>query len=137
MSIYRLRIVVWSAALLFSGLFWYGAWRGVEYLAGSASVIVYDRGGRLGDYLDAMHEPQRIWGYCASGCTALLGADDVCVTPKARLVFHQASTELGTLLLFAQYPTLVQGWIKARGGLTVTLLEMSGAEAIRLGVRRC
>lgn len=58
---------------------------------------MYDPGGNLDDYLiefnrrTAQGEATEIRGYCASGCTAYLGLQKVCVAPDAVLGFHGAS----------------------------------------------
>ena len=107
-------------------------------------IVIYDTGGTVGEYLARAHEiGVQILGYCASACTAYLGAPDVCVSPDATLIFHEARNHdgsrnlLGTLMLQAQYPRGVMAWVREHGGLTARLLMMTGREAIALGVRVC
>ena len=107
-------------------------------------IVTYDTGGTVGEYLARAHEAGvHIRGYCASACTAYLGAPGVCVGPDATLVFHEAHNPdgsrnlLGTMLLEQQYPRRVTAWVREHGGLTARLLAMTGCEAIALGVRVC
>ena len=107
-------------------------------------IVTYDTGGTVGEYLARAHEAGvHIRGYCASACTAYLGAPGVCVGPDATLVFHEAHNPdgsrnlLGTMLLEQQYPRRVMAWVREHGGLTARLLMMTGREAIALGVRVC
>ncbi len=106
----------------------------------AAMVISNDHGGRIGDYiakythLSYLGEKVVIDGTCASACTIVLAAvshDNICVTHRARLGFHQAfdygqaksgaHTRVANLkassILLALYPAYVQDWIKKRGGL--------------------
>ena len=78
-------------------------------------------------------------GLCASACTLVLSAvppDKICVTPRARLGFHAAydfgsngrtiTNPEATMMLYSMYPTPVQRWISARGGLTPQMLFLRG-----------
>ncbi len=107
-------------------------------------IITYDTGGTVGEYLARAHEfGVQILGYCASACTAYLGGPDVCVSPDATLIFHEARNHdgtpnmLGTMLLAEQYPHRIAAWVREHGGLTARLLTMTGREAIALGVMAC
>ena len=107
-------------------------------------IITYDTGGPVGEYLARAHEyGVQIMGFCASACTAYLGAPGVCVGPDATMVFHEAHNPdgsrnlLGTIMLQAQYPRGVMAWVREHGGLSARLLTMTGREAIALGVRAC
>lgn len=57
-------------------------------------VIRHNDGGMIADmerridYLDFSDTPVRIEGWCASACTMLLGAEDVCISPGATFAFH-------------------------------------------------
>ena len=107
-------------------------------------IVTYDTGGTVGEYLARAHEfGVQILGFCASACTAYLGAPGVCVGPDATLVFHEARNAdgsrnlLGTLMLEQQYPHRVLAWVREHGDLSARLLTMTGREAIALGVRAC
>lgn len=54
--------------------------------------IYEDDGGLVGLYAYAVKspEPVRIFGICQSSCTMLLAAQDVCVSPASRFMFHAA-----------------------------------------------
>jgi hypothetical protein len=119
---------------------------GVE--ASHAAVrIADDRGGMIGNYLDKFRrlrssgETVVIDGLCASACTLILSAvphDKICVTARATLGFH-AAYDLGvhrrivsnpdaTMMLYSTYPTPVQHWIAARGGLTPRIIFLRGKQ---------
>jgi hypothetical protein len=114
-------------------------------LPANAMRIHEDGGGRIGSYLAryqalrASGERVEIDGTCASACTMLLGIiprSRICVTPRARLVFHaawdaagdQAVGADGTRILWANYPESVRGWITRHGGLHSQLITLSGPE---------
>ena len=111
----------------------------------------FDSGGKVGDYLDIVdkadrnNEEIRIEGGCASACTMKLGAKKVCIYPDATLYFHQASdpntgahSDLGTLILYSEYPPNVKKWVDKHHALdTISLTPMSGKEAISLGIKEC
>jgi hypothetical protein len=113
--------------------------------AAAAIRISDDDGGQIGAYLAkyralrASGERVEIDGTCASACTMLLGLiprDHICVTPRARLVFHsawdaagdQAVAADGNRILWASYPESVRQWIKQRGGLRTGLITLDGRE---------
>jgi hypothetical protein len=106
-----------------------------------------DRGGRIGTYVDKYQglkssgETVVIDGLCASACTIVLGAvahDKICVTSHATLGFHAAwdygddgravPNREATRMLYAMYPSQVQRWIRARGGLTPHMIFLRGKE---------
>jgi hypothetical protein len=91
-------------------------------------------------------EPLIIDGRCASACTTLLVFPNVCVTPRAKLGFHQAyyfagikiGSSWGTQFMMDRYPPRVRAWIKRKGGLPLYgMLWMSASEARKLGIRAC
>lgn len=113
----------------------------------AAVRIADDRGGKIGNYLEKFHrlrssgESVVIDGLCASACTLVLGAvshDKICVTPRARLGFHAAydfgvngrtiTNPDATEMLYSTYPTPVQRWIDARGGLTPRIMFLHGRQ---------
>jgi ATP-dependent protease ClpP protease subunit len=113
----------------------------------AAILIMDDPGGRIGTYLTRYEgvrssgERVIIDGYCASACTLVLGAiphDRICVTPRARLMFHAAYdfgndgrkiTNAGaTQSLYAKYPSAIQHWIDQQGGLTPRAILLSGRD---------
>jgi hypothetical protein len=130
--------------------------------AAAAAVITYDRGGRIGDYIDKYREMRDagesvvIDGVCVSACTIVLGAlprERICVTARARLGFHQAWSEgqakggaviavankEATALLMALYPEPVRRWIAHHGGLPPPagrLLWLKGNDLARM-YKRC
>jgi hypothetical protein len=78
-------------------------------------------------------------GLCLSACTIVLGSvphDKICVTSRATLGFHAAynfgksnraiTDPEATLRLYSMYPTPVQQWIAARGGLTRHMIYLRG-----------
>ena len=109
--------------------------------------IADDRGGRIGTYvtkfqhLRSSGESVVIDGLCASACTIVLGAvphDRICVTPRATLGFHAAydfadggrtvTDPEATMLLYSMYPSSVQRWIAARGGLRPQMIFLRGRQ---------
>jgi hypothetical protein len=112
--------------------------------AAAAMTIADDGGGQIGAYLAkfralrASGERVEIDGTCASACTMLLGfipRDRVCVTPRAKLVFHSAwdaggdkgVAADGNRILWASYPERVRQWIERNGGLHANLITLDGA----------
>jgi hypothetical protein len=115
----------------------------------SAHVIHEDLGGPIDAYQDILkhtletHEPVAIDGECTSACTIIalgLPREQVCVTPNAKLGFHNAyiahededgnvtpnardatgfpvRTDEGTKALIANYPHDIMAWIAMNGGL--------------------
>lgn len=101
--------------------------------------IARDFGGQVDQYkaryamLRDKGERVVIDGVCNSACTLVLGMvprNQVCVTPKASLGFHQAyidprwtfgikvMSDAGTADLMRYYPQAVKDWIRRQGGLT-------------------
>lgn len=117
-------------------------------VSGSDTVrIADDRGGQISEYLRIAHEWKRankrviIDGNCESACTVILGVlprGRICVTARARLGFHAAWRPgffgqpvvnwEASQVLFDLYPRDMQDWIGRKGGLSVTLTYLEGAE---------
>jgi len=119
------------AAFLFAGM-----------LPASAETIevVYDNGGRLGDYTArwAMYRREgahvRVAGPCYSECTMLLGQiprQRICVTPEASFGFHLADLPATTAALWKAYPTDIKAWISEHGGLTEEFLLLQAPDVQR------
>jgi hypothetical protein len=115
--------------------------------ASAAMVISEDRGGQIGQYLQAFAavrssgESVVIDGNCFSACTLVLGLvprEKICATPRARLGFHAAwmpdeqgrpvTSPMGTQALWTIYPNKVRSWISKNGGLSRKMLFMQGAD---------
>ena len=124
-----------AAALLLAGV-------GASH---AAVLIADDRGGQIGSYITKFQRLRSsgqsviIDGLCASACTIVLGAvphDKICVTSRAALGFHAAydfgingrtfTNREATMMLYSMYPTPVQRWIAARGGLTPQMILLRG-----------
>ena len=115
--------------------------------ASAAMVISEDRGGQIGQYLQAFAavrssgESVVIDGNCFSACTLVLGLvprERICATSRARLGFHAAwmpdeqgrpvTSPMGTQALWTIYPNKVRSWINKNGGLSRKMLFMQGAD---------
>ena len=95
-----------------------------------AIVIQDDRGGSLGQYLDAAVRAQKLHAYvkldgdCLSACTLIplmQPRDHVCITLQARLGFHKPSEVMGISfddVLLNHYPPIIRNWLEHDGGLT-------------------
>jgi hypothetical protein len=112
----------------------------------AAVRIADDRGGRIGNYVTKFQRLRSsgqsviIDGLCASACTLVLGAvprNKICVTSRAMLGFHAAydfgingpiANPEATMMLYSMYPTPVQHWIAARGGLTPQMIYLRGKQ---------
>ena len=73
----------------------------------------------------------RIVGSCQSACTVLLAhipRENICVTPNASLGFHLAKLQWATDTLWSAYPSDIQGWITARGGLQKDFIWLKSPE---------
>jgi hypothetical protein len=128
----------------------------VLFLAGMGSShavvkIANDPGGQIGRYVDKYQglrssgETVIIDGLCASACTIVLGTiphDRICVTSQAALGFHAAfdfgaqgraiTNRESTKMLYSMYPSQVQRWISARGGLTSRMIYLRGSELMSM-----
>lgn len=124
--------------------------------AASAAVLISDdRGGKIGDYLNAyasVRDSGRrviINGPCYSACTLILGVvprERICATSSAQLGFHaaakkdllgrQVSSPEGTQLVWDAYPGDVRHWITHHGGLSAEMVFLKGRELESM-VRSC
>jgi hypothetical protein len=123
-------------------------------LAAQATVVIRDdRGGALGDYLARFAAVRDsgdrvvIDGRCYSACTiviALVPAERICVTSRARLGFHAARAqterlavnEPATEVMMSLYPPPIKDWLARRGGLSANLLVLAGP-SLRAIYRPC
>src|SRR5512140_3987116 len=119
------------------GLFYGAAIAALTVTSASAAMrIAEDRGGQIGQYLQAFASVRSsgenvvIDGNCLSACTLVLGLipkSRVCATSRARFGFHAAwmpdedgrpvTSRMGTQALWEVYPPSVRRWINAHGGL--------------------
>lgn len=143
----------WIAPACFLSLF---IWVCMARIAFGDITVRNDKGGSLQERLNQIatlretNEPVRITGYCASACTMYLGLPNACVTRSARLAFHGPQTQFYGVGLTAtdfeqwsrviadQYPPRVRAaYLRDWRYTTVGTIEISGTEAIRMGVREC
>jgi hypothetical protein len=119
---------------------------GANYTPRPHSERVFDGGGNVSDYYGRARYsigPTVIAGVCASACTMKLGSRNACVEPDATLLFHQASyngyrSELATRVMLYAYPSRIRRWVLRTGALdSSSLTELSGRQAIAMGVRAC
>jgi hypothetical protein len=130
------------------GLFYGAAIAALTVTSASAAMrIAEDRGGQIGQYLQAFAsvrssgESVVIDGNCLSACTLVLGLvprERICATERARLGFHAAwmpdrdgrpvTSPLGTQALWSIYPATVRRWINQHGGLSRKMIFMQGHE---------
>ena len=130
------------------GLFYGAAIAALTVTSASAAMrIAEDRGGQIGQYLQAFAsvrssgESVVIDGNCLSACTLVLGLVPrarICATERARLGFHAAwmpdrdgrpvTSPLGTQALWSIYPASVRRWINQHGGLSRKMIFMQGQE---------
>ena len=109
----------------------------------------FDGGGNVFAYYshaqEAHFSPDRtvIAGVCASACTIKLGIRNVCVTPDATLLFHQATyngirSELGTRMMLSSYPSCIRRWVLRTRALDSSFpTALSGRQAIAMGMPPC
>jgi hypothetical protein len=117
-------------------------------LPASADVrILASPGGQIGPFLELFSAVRQsgervvIDGPCLSACTLVLMSvprQRVCVTPRAVLGFHAASSRdfygrrvwepEATGVVLAAYPPRIREWIVRRGGLSSRLLLLRGRE---------
>ena len=113
-------------------------------------TIREDAGGSVHDYVIAVNlatlrgDQVRIAGRCASACTMYLAT--ACVTPRAVLQFHAARNEATgkidravTRDMAAYYPAPLRKWFMANAAHLSGnhYAELTGAQAIALGARKC
>jgi hypothetical protein len=115
--------------------------------ASATMLIAEDRGGQIGQYLQAFGsvrssgEKVVIDGNCLSACTLVLGLvprERICATQRARFGFHAAwmpdgdgrpvTSPLGTQALWSIYPASVRRWINRHGGLSRKMIYLQGHE---------
>ena len=121
-----------------------------------ARVIVHnDRGGIVSrrvaeiEAIRARGQSVEIRGQiCYSSCTMYLGLPQACVLPDTRFGFHgpshfgqqlsQRDFDYWSRIIAAHYPAPLRQWYMEQGRNTRSgYYTISGAELIRLGVRRC
>jgi len=120
--------------------------------------ITRDHGGLVDEYkakyaeLRDRGERVVIDGICNSACTLVLGIvplNRICVTPRARLGFHQAyydkrwtfglrvTSSSGTDDMMTVYPVGVQNWIRKQGGLTPDMKRLKNGYELWMIVNPC
>ena len=120
--------------------------------------ITRDHGGLIDQYkarytrIRDKGERVVIDGICNSACTLLLGMvplNQVCVTPRASLGFHQAyydkswtagmrvTSISGTAELMSVYPPMVRAWINRHGGLSPQMKQLNNGAALWAIVDPC
>jgi hypothetical protein len=70
----------------------------------------------------------------------LIPRDRICVTPRAKLVFHSAWDAAadetvaadGNRILWASYPGSVRQWIERHGGLHARLITLDGWDLVTM-----
>lgn len=114
---------------------------------GWAEVRIHnDMGGEIGPYMQALTKIRQsgervvIDGDCFSACTlvtAMIPAQRICITARARLGFHaakadhsgwHASSPAITKFMREMYPAHIRDWLERNGGLGGRTLILSGAE---------
>jgi len=110
-------------------------------------TIRNDGGGNVVAYMGKMlslKPDAKIDGWCASACTIYLAK--VCVTPRSRIVFHAAFDEVRgkidvsmTESMAKFYPEPLRKWFMANAAHLYgnDYVELSGAQVIALGARKC
>lgn len=126
----------------------------VTMLPAKAEIILNDRGGQIGHYLQKFvalrisGEPVIVDGNCLSACTLVLGLlprEQLYFTSRARLGFHAAwmpdtdgrpiPSPKGTQALWDIYPPTVRRWINRHGGLTRKMIYLYKGTLLRMGYR--
>jgi len=122
----------------------------------SPLVITNDRGGVVAERVEQVRAMRqagavvRIKGRCYSTCTMLLGLPSACVYPSARMGFHgpqsqfygvalpPAEFERWSRVMAGHYPPKLRAWfMQTARHITMSVVVMSGADAIRLGAKPC
>jgi hypothetical protein len=98
---------------------------------GNATVrITFDRGGRIGDYVDKFRD-----------LLGTLPRDGICVTSHATFgfkatdnpgIFGPVPNPEATRMLYALYPAAVKRWITQQGGLTTHMIYLHGRQLLAL-----
>lgn len=131
-------------------------WLCLGYAAFGTVTVRDDLGGSLSariatvEVLRASGEPVRIIGTCASACTMYLGLPNACVSRRAVLAFHGPQTqfygvglpqrefEAWSQIIADHYPPRIRAaYLRDWRYTTVGMVTLTGAEAIRMGVRQC
>ena len=115
--------------LLLAGILW--------VLIPSNERHAYDPGGSILGYAARADDyTGPLPAYCASACTMYLARG--CVMPETVLVFHLPTPDRPYWrgIMSDHYPPAIADWFMALPAGTGPL-EMTGAEAIRLGARGC
>ena len=118
-------------------------------------VVNNDRGGLINDRLRQMRtllkRGQRVeirGDFCFSTCTMLLGMPNVCILPGTAFGFHGPS-RLGrpleeqvfrraSLVIAGFYPEGLRDWYLNTARFQIDgVMQRSGAELIRMGIRSC
>lgn len=113
----------------------------------AAVRIVFDQGGRIGNYIDRFKLLRDfgasviIDGICAGACTLVLAYiphDSICVTPRAVFGFRVADNPgpdgkaipnpEATQMLYDRYPPAVRQWITRHGGMTARAIYLRGRQ---------
>jgi len=130
------------------GLFFGAALAALSVTSASATMLIAeDRGGQIGQYLQAFAslrssgERVVVDGNCLSACTLVLGivpGERICATQRARFGFHAAwmpdregrpvTSPLGTQALWSIYPASVRHWITQHGGLSRKMIYLQGQD---------
>ena len=124
--------------------------------AQSVLIVRNDLGGSIEERLSRIEQLRalgtrvEIRGTCASACTMLLGLPNACVGQASRLGFHgpqsqyygvslpRAEFEYWSQVLAAHYPATISDWfMKTARNTTLSLITISGKQAIKMGARPC
>jgi hypothetical protein len=115
-----------------------------SFAASTTWVTIKDNpGGYVHEYRSTYRDYKRkgvnvrIDGECRSACTLVtvyVSADHICITPKAKLIFHSerlpdgtetSITSLDSLELTLEYPPYITNWLMNHGGsLTDTVVTI-------------
>lgn len=122
---------------------------------GATIIITGDPGGSVQARYNEIAEINRLGqrveirrGDCVSSCTMFLGADNVCVSPRAVFAFHgpyrlskklsPAEFDHWSNLIAAHFPDALRQWYMNTARHKIySVTRLSGAEVIRKGVPRC
>ncbi len=112
-------------------------------------IVLFDLGGVVSNRVEHIEElgprPVEIRGHCESACTMYLGAEEVCVSPEAKLIFHGPSFfglpllendfEYWSRVISSFYPEVLREWYMEEG--RYGRYTLSGEHLIELGVQEC
>ena len=124
--------------------------------AQTAIVITQDLGGSVESRLRGIEQLRvagtrvEIRGQCASACTMLLGLPNTCVARSSRLGFHGPQSqyygislppeefEHWSRIMASHYPGAIKSWFMSEARqTTMSLVTLTGAQAIKMGARSC